>query len=177
MGTRIGLGVLTALLALPLAPIASPVEAKQRSRIITRTFGNPAAVNLPISNSSPVSASLYTSTIMVSGLKQGTIRDVNVRLIGLTHMNPREVDVALVGPDGQTAIVMTHVGGLFSANDATLRLDDEATASLQANAKLQSGDFRPTNAANGPLVFNAPAPEAIANAALAIFDGGNPNGT
>lgn len=177
MGMRPALVVLAALLARPLAPTASPVEAKSRSRTVARTFRNPAAVNLTISTSSPVSASPYPSEIVVGALKRAWIRDVNVRLVGLTHMQPHEVDVLLVGPGGRSAILMSHVGGIFSATDATLRLDDEATASLPPNAKLQSGAFRPTNAASGPVVFNAPAPEAGANASLSIFDGGNPNGT
>jgi hypothetical protein len=119
----------------------------------------------------------YPSSISVGGLKKGRIRDVNVRLIGLTHGNPQEVDVLLVGPGGQTAILMTHVGWVLSATDVALRLDDEATAALPTNAKLQSGHFRPTNAASGPVVFNAPAPAPGANASLSVFDGGNPNGT
>ena len=177
VGTRLALVVLAALLALPLAPTASPVEAKPRSRTVARTFRNPAAVNLAISTSSPVSATPYPSSISVGGLKRGKIRDVDVRLVGLTHQVAHEVDVMLVGPGGQTAILMTHVGWVLSATDATLRLDDEAAVSLPSNAKLQSGHFRPTNAASGPVVFNAPAPAPGANAALSVFDGGNPNGT
>jgi hypothetical protein len=46
----------------------------QRSRIVTRTFRNPATVNLAISTSSPVSASPYPAPIAVGGLKQGAIR-------------------------------------------------------------------------------------------------------
>jgi subtilisin-like proprotein convertase family protein len=177
MRTRVVLVVLAALLALPLAPTASPVGAKQRSRTVIRTFASPAAVNLSISTSSPVSAAPYPSSISVGGLKKGRIRDVNVRLIGLTHQVANEVDVMLVGPGGQTAILMTHVGWVLSATDVALRLDDEATAALPTNAKLQSGHFRPTNAASGPVVFNAPAPAPGANASLSVFDGGNPNGT
>jgi subtilisin-like proprotein convertase family protein len=177
MGTRLALVVLVALLTLPLAPTASPVGAKTRSRTVVRTFRNSATVNLAISGSSPVSAAPYPSPIVVGGLKRGKIRDVNVRLIGLTHQVAHEVDVLLVGPGGQTAILMTHVGGFLRATDATLRLDDEATAALPSNAKVQSGHFRPTNAATGPVVFNAPAPAAGANASLSVFDGSNPNGT
>lgn len=48
--TRIVLVVLVALLALlalPIAQTASPVEAKNRSRIVTKTFANAAAITLP----------------------------------------------------------------------------------------------------------------------------------
>ena len=173
---RIALVVL-ALLALPVAQWTAPVVAKPRVKTVTRTFANTGSIAIPSGSSSPVSSSnRYPSPIGVSGLK-GRIRDVNVRLIGLTHQVANEVDVLLVGPGGQTAILMTHVGWVLSATDVTLRLDDEATAALPTNAKLQSGHFRPTNAASGPVVFNAPAPTAGANASLSVFDGGNPNGT
>lgn len=177
MGTRIGLVVLAALLALPLAPITSPVEAKQRARTVTRTFSNVRNITVPTLNVSPVSASsVYPSTIQVDELP-GTIRDVNVHLRRLSHPLPDDVQVLLVGPRGQTAILMANVGAVVEVSNVTLRLDDEAAAPLPVDAKLQSGAFRPTNA-DGVIAFNAPAPPVTsANEALSIFDGSNPNGT
>jgi subtilisin-like proprotein convertase family protein len=171
---RIAVIALTALLALPLAPIASPVEAKQRSRIITRTFRNPAPMNLPISTVSPVSASRYPSAIEVRGLK-GPIRDVNVRLNHVFHTSSYDMDVLLVGPSGQTAIVMSDIGEKTNTSGVTLLLDDEASSPIP-DASLESGVYRPTN--NDEIVaFNVPAPPVTtANAALSIFDGGDPNG-
>lgn len=174
--TRLALIVLTALLALPLAPTASPAEAKNRSRTIARTFSNTAPINLPASESDPVTADLYPSPIVVDGLK-GKIRDVNLTLKNLTHDYPDVVHVLLVGPGGQTAIVMADVGRDSEANNVTLRLDDEAVESLPISG-LQSGAFWPTNHLGRPLAFSAPAPQVTrANAALAVFDGRGPNGT
>ncbi len=108
---------------------------------------------------------------------QGTIRDVNVRLRRLSHPIPDDVQVLLVGPRGQTAILMANVGAVVDVSDVTLRLDDEAAAPLPVDAKLQSGDFRPTND-DGVIAFNAPAPQGTsANESLSVFDGSNPNGT
>jgi subtilisin-like proprotein convertase family protein len=174
--TRVVLVVLAALMALPLAPTVSPVGAKQRVRTVTRTFGNATAIALPIAPTPPVSAGLYPSTIQVSRLK-GRIRDVNVRLNGLEHTYPEDIQVLLVGPDGQTAIVMADVGKEFDVSGLTLRLDDEAETSLPFNTQLRSGTFRPTNRLGNPIAFNAPAPATGANAALSAFDGGDPNGT
>jgi subtilisin-like proprotein convertase family protein len=176
MVTRILLILLASLLALPLVPTASPVEAKKRSRTVTRTYSNPAAITIPIDNSSPVSASVYPSTIAVDGLK-GTIRDVNLVLNNLQHTDPDDVQVLLVGPRGQTAIVLADVGGGVGVDDVTLRLDDEATESLPNLGTLQSGAFRPTSIVFGSIAFNAPAPTTSANTALSVFDGTNPNGT
>jgi subtilisin-like proprotein convertase family protein len=176
MRIRIALLVLTALLALPIGEIASPVEAKKRPRSITRTFANSTPITLPIAANSPVSASLYPSTIAVSGLK-GTIRDVNLRLNDFTHTFPADVQLLLVGPNGQTAVVLADVGSSIDVDGVTLRLDDEAMEPLPDSLPLQSGAFRPTNLSGSGTVFNAPAPSTNGNAALSVFDSISPNGT
>lgn len=174
--TRIGLVVLAALLALPLAQTASPVEAKKRPRTVTRTFSNPAAINLPAFNVSPAQALLYPSPIAVRGLP-GRIRGVNVRLTGIQHRLPRDLEVLLVGPGGATAVVMANAGQGFAINEVTLTLDDEAGDPPSAHAKLQSGAFQPTNATGSAIAFEPPAPAAGPRAALSAFDGRHPNGT
>jgi hypothetical protein len=176
MYIRILLVALAALLALPLAQTASPVEAKKRSRAVTRTFRSSAPIEIPYSTQvDPIAADPYPATIEVNGLR-GTIRDVNLTLHGLYHYTPSDLDVVLVGPRGQTAVVMARVGKFASLpEEETLRLDDEAAASLPASAELQSGAYRPTNL-GGAIAFPAPAPETGANAALSVFDGSNPNG-
>jgi subtilisin-like proprotein convertase family protein len=176
--TRIALVALTALLALPAISADQPVAAKARLRTVTRTFpafSGADLLNTP--NTSPVSASVgYPTQIVVDGLKGG-IRDVNVRITGLAHATPDDVEMLLVGPEGQTAIIMADVGGTTAAADLSLRLDDEAATPLPDNTPLQSGTFRPTNAENTAIAFNPPAPIATANAALSTFDGTDPNGT
>jgi subtilisin-like proprotein convertase family protein len=177
LGTRLALVILAALLALPTAQTAPAVAAKGRSRTVTRTFRNPAAIALPNAQTGPVSGSVYPSEIAVGGLKKAKIRDVNVRLNDYAHANGADVDVLLVGPGGQTAIVMSRVGEETAGNAAvTLRFDDEAAAALP-DEEVQGGTFRPTNHDGVAIAFNDPAPTASANAALAVFDGGNPNGT
>ena len=138
------------------------MAAKNRLRTVTRTFRNTAAIQLPISATSPVSGSLNPSAIAVDGLK-GKIRDVNV---------------LLVGPDGQTAIVMSMVGEETTGNGAvTLRFDDEA-ATVLPDEETFSGTYRPTNHDGVAVVFNTPAPPVTsANAALSMFDGADSNGT
>jgi hypothetical protein len=173
---RIALVASIGLLALPLAQTASPVEGKKRPRTITRTFRNLAAIEFPYSTEEdPMPAELYPSTIAVGGLK-GTIRDVNVTLHGFSFYTPKDADVLLVGPGGQTAIVMARVGKPGTSSEGlTLRLDDEAATPLAADTQLQSGAYRPANL-GGAVDFLLPAPEAGANASLSVFDGSNPNG-
>ncbi len=176
MGTRIVLLVLVALLTLPLAQAASPVEAKKRPRTITRTFRNPAPITLPTAAGAPVSADLYPSAIKVNGLK-GRVRDVDVVLNDISHAFPFELQVLLVGPRGQTAVVVAN-GPSPQATDATVRLDDEAAAPFPYSyTPLTTGTYRPANYAGGMIAFNAPAPSANGNAALSVFDGADPTGT
>jgi hypothetical protein len=162
--------------ALGLGAMRLPAEAKRRSRTVTRTYSADTTIFLPPADSHPASASVYPSPIRVKGLK-GTIRDVNVRLNSISHSDPRDIEVLLVGPRGQAAVVMADIGGGEQIFDVTLRLDDEAETPLSATTPLQSGTFRPTNRNGGAVAFNAPAPSASANAALSVFDGSNPNGT
>jgi hypothetical protein len=178
MLTRIGLVILAALLALPIAPTASPVEAKKRPRSVTKTFSNTAPIGLLESEASPGPGSVYPSPIAVGGLK-GTIRDVNLTLHEDSHDFSENIEVLLVGPHGQTVIVMAHVGSFYDADDVTLRLDDEAARRLPADAALESGAYRPRYVAFSPgerIDFTAPAPSAGPNAALSVFDGTKPNG-
>ena len=177
VSTRIALIALASLLALPAMPTDPLVAAKGRQRTVTRTFRGLPVELITTSNNSPVSASTgYPTPISVSGLK-GKIRDVNVRLTNLDHARPDDLEMLLVGPQGQTAIVLADVGGTTLITDVTLRLDDEAPALLPDETTLQSGTFRPTNALGEAIAFNPTAPDTAANAALSVFDGTNPNGT
>ncbi len=153
---RIAVVALTTLLALPLAQLASPVEARQRPRTVTRTFSDPLPIEqIAMVATSPVSASPYPAAIFVDGLK-GKIRDVNVRLTDLAYTHSADLEALLVGPGGQTAILMADVGADPDVEGVTLRLADKA-APLPTSA-LQRGTFRPTNASGAAITFNAPAP-------------------
>src|SRR5262245_1809359 len=76
------------------------------------TFSNPAAIAVPAAGSpngiGP--ASPYPSAITVSGM-MGTITDVNVTLTSVVHAIATDIDVLLVGPAGQSLIIMSDVKG------------------------------------------------------------------
>ena len=93
-------------------------------------------------------AAPYPSTIEVSGIAGG-IADLNVVLRGFSHPAPHDVDALLVGPRGQTAVVMSDVGVGVGVTNLTLSLDDQADAGLPTNAGLTSGRFKPTNYSPG----------------------------
>ncbi len=128
-------------------------------------------------------ASPYPSTINVSGLMGQIVSSVTVTLANFSHGFPDDVDVLLVGPQGQTAIIMSDVGSNLSISPnapVTLTLDDAAASSLPDAGMLSTGTFKPTNVDPGAVadVFPAPAPMlASNNAMLSVFNGTDPNGT
>jgi subtilisin-like proprotein convertase family protein len=127
----------------------------------------------------PKTANPYPSPNTVTGLPT-RITDVNVELTGLSHSDSSDVDMLLVGPQGQRAKILSDVGGANAADNVTLTLDDEAAAALPETAALTNGTFRPADyvSASDPAdVFPAPAPAVVDEGpALSVFDGTNPNG-
>ena len=79
----------------------------------------------------------YPSTCSISGLS-GTITDVNLVLSGLSHFTPDDIDILLVGPQGQDAMVMSDAGGGTAVNEIDLTLDDQAAAPLPDDTPASS---------------------------------------
>jgi subtilisin-like proprotein convertase family protein len=131
---------------------------------------NPGAIAIPSSGA----ASPYPSTIAVSGLV-GQVTDVNVYLEDMNHTWPSDIDILLVGPQGQNIILMSDAGSSFDLVTVDLVFDDAAAGSLPVSAQITSGAYQPTNFGAGDP-FPAPAPAPSAATALATFDGANPNG-
>jgi len=119
----------------------------------------------------------YPAALPVSGAV-GPITDVDLELHGLTHNYPADIDMMLVGPGGQRAMVMSDAGEdpLVSAE---LVLDDEAAGPLPQVHGMVSGSYRPSNYSNYAAdTLPAPAPSAAGvGSALSVFDGTDPNGT
>ena len=104
--------------------------------------------------------------------------NVSVRLIGLTHTFPDDIDILLVGPGGQNAIIMSDVGGSTAVTGVTLTLDDFAATSLPDAGPLVTGTFKPSNyVGSGTEAWPAPAPVPSGGSALSVFTGTAPNGT
>jgi len=149
-----------------------------------QTFSNPTAIGVPgvVTATSGVGAP-YPSNIAVSGVS-GTVKRVSVRLKGVSHTFPDDIDVLLVGPGGQKFIVMSDAGGTVDLVNNTITLDDAAAALLPDSTSIGTGTFRPTNYGTGDT-FALPAPvapyqtPATAGSATSasVFGGQNPNGT
>ncbi|MCA9881286.1 MAG: cadherin-like domain-containing protein [Thermomicrobiales bacterium] len=142
-----------------------------------RDRATPALVQ-HLANPSPIAITGFQqslpSSITVSGIEK-PIADVNVTLAGFTHGSPGDIDFLLVGPGGQSALVVSDVG--TSANNVTLTLDDSAANQIVSGAALASGRFQPTNFSSATDNFAPPAPAKTSNSKLGIFNSTDANGT
>ena len=89
----------------------------------------------------------YPSTLEAE--QTGTITDVNVTLTNFSHTYPEDVRVLLVGPQGQTVLLVHEAGEAEAADDVTFTLDDEAATTIPV--PLVAGTYRPTQ--TGRRVF------------------------
>jgi len=136
------------------------------------TFSNPG----PITINSVGPATPYPSDIAVSGLTD-SISKVTVTVTGLTHTSPTDIDILLVGPNGQGMILLSDVVGGAITN-VTITLDDDATQAI--TPPLVNGTYWPFNIDFVQDPFPAPAPPPPASyygTELAFFNGIDPNGT
>jgi subtilisin-like proprotein convertase family protein len=158
--------------ALDLGTVSFPIRLGTTDSTVT-SAANLASITI---NDTPrvsgaALATPYPSAINVSGVA-GTVKSVRVNLNGLTHTFPSDIDILLVGPQGQQVILLSDVGGGTDALGVNLTLDDAAPAGV--GATLVSGTFRPTNIGGGDIFPGAPA--GAPAAALAAFAGTDPNG-
>ncbi|MDQ3800191.1 MAG: carboxypeptidase-like regulatory domain-containing protein [Acidobacteriota bacterium] len=149
------------------------------------TFSNSSPMTITDSALPPTPASTYPSTINVSGMT-GTITALTVRLNGLSHTFPDDVDMMLVSPTGARLVLWSDACGSTAASNITVTLDDGASSILPDAGPCTSGTFRPSNVGTGDT-FAAPAPAPsnptdyaapAGTATLASkFNGISPNGT
>src|SRR3954447_18491977 len=134
----------------------------------------PADALIPGAGTSGV-ASPYPVTHTVDRHKQ-VITDVNVWLQGIDHDRPDDLDLLLVGPRGQKAMLMSDACGtsrlhtsLFIDDDAPSPLPD-GSAPAACSAFLQPADYEPGER------LPAPAPEGPYGTSLSAFDFTDPEG-
>ncbi|MBE7532372.1 MAG: PKD domain-containing protein [Chloroflexi bacterium] len=134
-------------------------------------YCNTSTISIPSSGV----ATPYPSNIVVSGAGN-TVMDADVQLTGLSHTWPDDIDILLVGPQGQNLIVLSDAGGSSDAVNANIIFDDSAAGTVPDSGPLAAGSYRPTNY-EGIDTFPSPAPVASAATTLSTFNGTDPNGT
>lgn len=143
--------------------------------VSNQTFTASAAIAIP---DNTIAAS-YPATLTVGGLS-GNIIGLKVRLLRLSHAFPEDLDILLVGPQGQKVLLMSDAGdnGLTNSSVSNLVLVfDDSAATLPATQRLTSGVYKPSNYTGvGNDMFPGPAPAGPYSATLSAFSGTNPNG-
>ena len=124
-----------------------------------------------------VAASPYPSAIVVP-TTAGTVTKVTVTIYGLTHARQNDLDILLVGPLGQKALLMSDIGGGVSVANVNVTFDDAAGVFLPTGAvAITTGTYRPTDSGGNSDAFSAPAPAAPYDLTLSVFNGTIPTGT
>ncbi|MDX2132214.1 MAG: tail fiber domain-containing protein [Planctomycetota bacterium] len=156
---------LRASLLLVVAMLAGPIAGAQ-------TFSNNTTCF--ISSGPPTGApGCYSSNITVSGVP--TIYNISVTLNGCDHTYAADLDILLVGPDGQTVMLMSDCGGPGDLVNTTLTFRDSGPLMPQ-NANIPSGAYRPTNYDLND-VLQPPAPPAPHGTQLDTWVGASADGT
>jgi len=161
--------------------------SKVGSRAASVTFSNANVISINDGLAPPTAATPYPSSITVTGFSGQAVTKATVTLYGFTHEFPSDVDILLLGPQGQKSILMANAGGQnkYSVTNLVLTFDDDAASALPIDTRLVSGTFKPTNGyaalgyLNLPFEFPIPAPVGNSNSptALSVFRNADPSGT
>ncbi|KAA1421286.1 hypothetical protein F0U44_02955 [Nocardioides humilatus] len=120
-------------------------------------------------------ANPYPSTIDAEFPDGYVVTDLNVRLDGVTHTFPGDIDAMLVAPDGTTnSLILSDTGSTTDISNVALSFDDEAPATVPT--PIVGGTYKPTETAASPDTFPAGPPAPSGTVALSNFDGISPDG-
>ncbi|MCD6050920.1 MAG: conserved repeat domain, partial [Verrucomicrobia bacterium] len=76
---------------------------------------------------------------------------------GINHGFPDDLDILLVAPDGKGVILMSDAGAGIDLAGVNLTFTDSATLTLPDTAKINSGQYKPTNHGGGDTFAGAPS--------------------
>jgi large repetitive protein len=146
----------------------------------TTTFENSSNITINFHGSSP-----YPSQIQVSGVRTTGIEDVNLMLRNFSYFFiPDDACALVVGPQGQSTLVLSDVGDGATFTNIDLTFDDEAANVLPDSSRITAGTYKPTQGTSAPAFgppcpanFPSPAPAGPYGTQLSVFDGTDPNGT
>ncbi len=151
-----------------LGAMNTAAARKRATPRLIQAFSNSSSVTINDNGATALTA------IFVSGFET-ELADIDVTLTNLSHTQAADIDALLVGPAGQTALLISDVGS--SGTNVTLTLDDGAANQVSSTAPLAIGSFQPTNFSSGDT-FGPPAPASPASGSeLGVFNSTDPNGT
>ncbi|WP_416308345.1 PEP-CTERM sorting domain-containing protein [Neptunicella sp. SCSIO 80796] len=115
-------------------------------------------------------ASEFPTSIDIAGL-DGIVTDVNVKLVGLTHTYPEDLNIGLVNPAGVGVYLMGDTGSYFSIQLVNITFDDQASAVFEEFSPITSGTYQVS-----PFGFDHYAIPATFGLTLDAFNGTTANG-
>ena len=149
-----------------------PVAAGQYET--NHVFNNATNININIPQTH---AWNYPSPIDLTSIV-GVIRNITVTLFDVEHDFPADLSVLLVGPGGQSVMLMEGAGGGIPTANAVLVFNQAATQTLPLSGTLNSAfPYRPTAHAMGYADLPASAPARPYGTSLTAFADTNPNGS
>lgn len=168
---------------LVIAPLslAAPAGSTRDIKSPSAVFTNPTSIVINNNaNNAPTTASLYPSTVTVSGMS-GTITKVQVTLKGMAHNFPTDVDMLLVGPTGVKYILMADAGASIATDDRVYTISDDGPTTLSQLFDNLSGSYKPSNPDGASDTFPSPAPpgpyaSGPSTTLASVFNGTDPNG-
>jgi uncharacterized repeat protein (TIGR01451 family) len=176
-------GVLTARLlmedgATNYGTLSLPIALGAGAGLVTNGFTNSTLVSVPgsLNAGQAAAADPYPSTLEVAGVP-GPVAGVTVTLHGLTHSYPDDLDVLLVGPGGQSVLLLSDAGGGTDVAGLTLTFSANAATALGDSTTLTSGTWLPSNFGSTADSFSLPAPGSPYGTNLTVFKGLEANGT
>ena len=140
------------------------------------TFSNPAFITINDSTNTPTKATPYPSPLTVAGMP-GFITGISVTLSNVNHSFPGDIEVLLVGPKGQSAILMANAGSSMELTNVTITLSDFAPKPLPKTEQIVSGSYNPTYYNLSLPSWPSPAPSGPYPTNLSVFHGTQANGT
>jgi subtilisin-like proprotein convertase family protein len=148
--------------------------------IVTST----AEITVPAKPTTKGIASPYPSEKTFNTPDGQVIDDLNLNINGFNHSFPRDVDMMLQGPTGETVMVMSdECSGDDIADSRPFTFDDEAPLGLTSDPASCNGPTVITKPSdrddvpeNGPENMPAPAPPRPYGSTMSVFDG-LPGGT
>ncbi|HKX62272.1 MAG TPA: proprotein convertase P-domain-containing protein [Verrucomicrobiae bacterium] len=140
------------------------------------TFSNPAFITINDSTNTPTKATPYPSPLPVAGMP-GLITGISVTLSNVNHSFPGDIEVLLVGPNGQSALLMANAGTTLDVTNVTITFSDFASKPLPKTEQIVSGSYNPTYYNLALPSWPPPAPSGPYPTNLSVFHGTAANGT
>jgi len=103
-------------------------------------FTGSGGISIPSSGN----ATPYPSTLTVSGAITG-MSAVRVKLNGLSHTLPTDLDILLLAPNGAVAALMSDTGGSNAVTGINMLFDDAGMNVIPGTSTITSGTYRATN--------------------------------